>query len=422
MSDLYLKDAYFVDWRTGAMRRGDVRVEKGPEGGIEFVEEIPAEGGLEVIDCGGKMVTKSFAIGHHHIYAALARGMPPPELRPRDFVHMLESVWWKLDKGLDERMIRASALVTGIEAARNGCTFLIDHHSSPNAAAGSLHIIAEALEEVGLGHLLCYELSDRDGGERLEEGFRETEEYLKEHQGLVGLHASFTVSEELLERAVGLAQSRDTGIHIHVAEAMSDEEDCRAKYGKSVGKRLREQGGLDLSRTILAHCLHLDDEERELIGESAAWVVHCTESNQNNGVGQFDPRKLGDRVFVGTDGMHSNVLAGARAMFLEGQAGGGLSVGEAYGRMRRVHDYLSEGGFAGDGENNLVVLDYVSPTPVMAENWPGHVMYGLKGGDVETVIAEGRVVVKERAMVTVDVEAVYAEARGEAERLWRKLL
>ena len=268
MKRLYLQDAIYLDWRSLDVRRGHFAVEVGPGGGISEVEAIPAA--ASVVDCQGRIVTKSFAVGHHHAYSALARGMPPPSRTPKNFVEILELVWWNLDKQLDEAMVRVSALVVAMEAARCGSTFVIDHHASPNAVGGSLHVIAEAFDRVGVGHLLCYELSDRDGPERLQAGFEETQAWLQEtgNQGLVGLHASFTVSDELLERAVALAKTHDTGIHIHVAEALSDQEHSREQYGVSVVERLDRAGVMALPQTVLAHCLHLDEAERARVRES----------------------------------------------------------------------------------------------------------------------------------------------------------
>lgn len=417
---LHLRDVSFVDWRTLDVTRGHLRVDGGAGGGVQIVAGLPAA--ATVVPGHGRIVTRAFAIGHHHVYATLARGMPPPRRAPRDFNEVLELVWWKLDRALDADMIRASARACAVEAARCGCTFVVDHHSSPNAVEGSLAIIAAAFEEVGLGHLLCCELSDRDGRGARDRGLAETERHLRERPGLVGLHASFTVGDELLEAAVDLARRFGTGVHVHVAEAEADEAHCQRTHRCSVAERLRRAGALDSPRTILAHCLHLGDGERAIVRDSAAWVVHCTESNENNGVGRFDPRGLGDRIFIGTDGMHSDALAALRAAYLEGRRdGGGLDPRAAYRRLRRVHDYLAAAGVPGHGDNDLVVLDYPSPTPVTAENWPAHVAYGLGARHVRTVIAQGRVIVDEGRVVTVNEDEVLAEAREQAKRLWAKL-
>jgi cytosine/adenosine deaminase-related metal-dependent hydrolase len=418
---LYLADACYIDWRTLAIRRGDIAVHAGARGGIELVDAVPRSGDVRVIACGGRIVTRSFVVAHHHIYSALARGMPPPSARPRNFVEILERIWWNLDKKLDMDMIRASAYATAIDAARSGCTFIIDHHASPHAARESLHVIAEALEAVGLSHLLCYELSDRDGPDCLRAGVAETEMYLKSNQGLVGLHASFTVSDALLDRAVGMARDRATGVHIHVAEDAWDQQHCEKHHGVRVVQRLHDTGVLDFPTSLLAHCLHLNDMERDLVHDGHAWVVQNTQSNQNNAVGTFDARGLGDRILLGTDGMHSDMLSALRASYLAGQSAGGLSPLQAYRRLRRAHEYLDANGFMGDGDNNLVVLDYPTPTAVTQENWPAHCAYGLGSAHVRTVIAKGKVVVEDGVVTTIDAERELARAAEAAQRLWARL-
>lgn len=436
MGGLLLKNATWIDWRTCAVRRCHIEVTRGSlrtpgargDAGdhptsVRLHDTLPetTPAATEVFDCNGRIVTRSFVVGHHHIYSALARGMPPPARAPRTFNEILDRIWWNLDKQLDGDMIRASALATAVEAAWCGCTFLIDHHASPHAAPDSLHIIGEALDEVGLGHLLCYELSDRDGPQCLQQGFDESRAWLREHPGLVGLHASFTVSDETLAAALQLAETTSSGIHIHVAEAASDQQATLEKHGKRVVERLHAAGGLSSPKSLLVHCLHLDDDERALLADSPVWVVQNPESNQNNGVGTFDPTGLGDRIFLGTDGMHSDMLASTRAAYLDSRRHVALSPLEAYTRLRRVHDYLRQNGFPGDGEDNLVVLDYPTPTPVTADNWPAHVVYALHSRHVTDVVSQGRWVVRDRQLVGVDGERILSQAREQAERLWKRL-
>ena len=416
---LFLSDATFLDWKSLRLRRGHLEVDEGPGGSLRFVTRVPR--GAKTLDCSGRLVTKSFVIAHHHLYSALACGMPAPARAPRDFPDMLGLVWWKLDRALDADMVRACAQAGGIAAAKAGTTFIIDHHSSPSAVAGSLDIIASALDEIGLSHLLCVELSDRDGRIKCEAAYVETDRYLRRRQGLVGLHASFTVGDELLTKAVALAAKHRTGVHIHAAEALDDERDCVSKHGLRVAQRLARGGVLASPKTLLAHGLHLNAKERALFRASPAWLVQNEESNQNNAVGGFDPKGLGDRLLLGTDGMHGDMLASTRSAYLAAQSRGGMSPLAAYRRLRRAHDYLSDNGFSGDGENNLVVLDYTPPTPVTNANLAGHFLYGLNSSHVESVVSGGRLIVKNRRMTLVDEDAVLARARRQAERLWRKL-
>lgn len=416
---LYLRDASFVDWRTLKVRRGHLEVAPGADGGVRFVTRVPR--GAKALDCSARLVTKSFAIGHHHLYSALACGMPGAKRAPRNFPDMLKLVWWNLDRELDADMIRACAQAAGIAAAKAGATFIIDHHSSPNAVKGSLDLIASALDEIGLSHLLCVELSDRDGKAAREAGFVETDRYLRRRQGLVGLHASFTVGDELLARSVSLAKSHGAGLHVHVAEAIDDQDDCERKHRMRVVERLALAGALKSPKTLLVHGLHLSARERALFRSSRSWLVQNEESNQNNAVGGFDPKGLGDRLLLGTDGMHGDMLASMRAAFLAAQARGGMTPLAAYRRLRRAHDYLNENKFTGDGENNLVVLDYRPATAVTAGNLAGHFLYGLTAKHVDSVIAQGRLIVRRGRMTTVNEDKVREFTIKQAERLWRRL-
>ena len=415
---IYLKNVTYIDWQSLAFKTGHLRVEEGPGGTVEWVASCLSD----AVDCEGKLVTKSFACGHHHIYSALARGMPPPEKKPVNFYEILKYIWWHLDKRLDLDMIRASALVSALYCAKNGVTFVIDHHASPFSVEDSLETIAQAFDEVGVGHLLCYELSDRDGPESREAGLKETEQYLQTRQGLVGLHASFTVGDDLLKRAVDLAVSNDSGVHIHVAEDLIDEEFTLNKYGYRVLPRLQEAGALDFSKTILAHCIHLHDEERAILAASNAYVVQNVESNINNEVGTFTAQDIPpERIMLGTDGMHSDMIRSAQWTYFHCKALDTLDLMAAYRRCRNVHHYLQSNNYKGDGENNLVILDYDAPTPVHQDNWLGHFFYGLNAAHVRHVIAEGRWLVKDRKVLTVDEASILALAKTQAQRLWEKL-
>jgi putative selenium metabolism protein SsnA len=421
--NLLLRNATYIDWKTLDFSKKNILVRPGDD----TVQLIPRDDDgivypdTEVIDCNGRLVTKSFAVGHHHAYSALARGMGAPKKTPRNFHEILQYVWWTLDKKLDAELVEVSALVTAMECVRNGSTFVIDHHASPFAVNGSLEIIARAFEKVGISHLLCYETSDRDGKVIAGEGLGETEAWLKDHQGLVGLHASFTVGDDTLDRAVALMHKYNTGIHIHVAEDEYDQEHSLSEHGRRVVERLSEAGVLGSAKSILVHCLHLDERERELIKNSPAWVAENCESNLNNKVGYFDGAGLGENIILGTDGMHSDMLQSLKAAFFAGQGHDNISYDSAYRRFRNVHRYLNENGFKGDGDNNLVVLNYNSPTPVTKENFIGHLLFGISSRHITDVISGGRLILRKRKIITVDERDILKESRKQAERLWKMI-
>ena len=423
---LYLKDAVFLDWQSLEIKRTHLAVAEGPQNGISFLKTLPPEDTMatedQVIDCAGKLVTKSFGCGHHHIYSTLARGMPAPRKIPNNFAEVLEYIWWHIDKRLDLEMIEASALASAIYCAKNGVTFIIDHHASPFAIKDSLSTIAKAFDRVGVAHMLCYEISDRDGEGPREEGLAETDAFLAAgYQGHVGLHASFTVGEELLKKAIALAQKHNTGLHMHVAEDNADQEDALAKYGKRVVERLQDTGALELKTSIFPHCIHLSDREKELVRQSGIWVAQNTESNQNNNVGLTGYASLTDNVMLGTDGMHCDMLRSAQAAFLVGQATESIGFDGIYQRFRNVHRYIQECGAQGDADNNLVILDYDAPTELTANNFLGHFVYGLDARHVATVICQGRVIVENQQVTTVDEGDVLAFAREMSTKLWDKM-
>ncbi len=421
---ILIKNAVFIDWQSLEFSNTDIWVEEGARGSIRLlgVGETPESPPGKVIDAGGRLVTRSFGCGHHHIYSTLARGMPAPAAVPQNFVDILKLIWWNVDKNLESDMIRASALASGLFCAKNGVTFVIDHHASPFALEDSLFIVKDAFDSIGLSHLLCYEISDRDGEKIRDKGLAETERYLGAgNQGHVGLHASFTVGDDCLTKAVALAREYNTGLHVHVAEDKADQVDCEQKYQKRVLQRFADAGALRLQGSIFAHCLYLDEGEKELLKGSTSWVAENVESNLNNNVGLTDYSTYGDNIFLGTDGMHSDMLRSAKAAFFVGQGTEGISFPGIYERFRNVHRYIRENNFSGDGENNLVILDYPSPTPVNRDNFLGHFVFGLESSHVDSVISAGRLIVDNRKLVTANEEDILGFAREMAVKLWAKL-
>jgi putative selenium metabolism protein SsnA len=373
--------------------------------------------------------------------------LPPP----RDFVEILRRVWWRLDRALDEESIRASARVAAMEALLAGTTTLVDHHASPGAIDGSLDILAEEFGRLGIRSILAYETTDRDGTGHARAGLDENRRFLARvaatrpalARGLVGAHASFTLSDATLEGCVDLAHSSHTGLHVHVAEDAADERDAEAAHGHSVLARLERAGGLDAG-SVLAHGVHLDRSEAALFRASGATLVHNPRSNMNNAVGRAPLGLLGPRVALGTDGIGADMFEESRlghlrhleersatsdaepldspddagstdpAWPLARLAAGARLVGEEF-------DEPSFGRVVAGAPADLVVLDYPAPTPLTVGTLAGHWMFGLSARAVRDVIVAGRVVVRERRLTAVDQDALAADARPVATRLWERL-
>lgn len=403
---------------------GDLHVEEG---------RVVRAGSGPRWDCSGCLVVPGNVCAHTHLYSALARGMPYALEPPANFLQILQRVWWRLDRALDEDGVRASALVGAMEALLSGTTTVVDHHASPNAIDGSLDVIAGALGELGLRSVLCYETSDRDGPERAEAGVAENRRFLQTGQGplvrgLVGAHASFTLSDETLAACVEVAREHSAGLHVHAAEDDADERDADERFGLRVVARLAEAGALD-ERTLLAHGVHLDDDEIGLVRETRAWVAHNARSNMNNSIGRARVGALGERVPLGTDGIGADMFEESRAAYFrlrEDDAGAGMDwplrrLAEGARLASGIFDEPLLGRLEPGAPADLAVLDYASPTPLHASSFAGHWVFGLSSRHVRDVMVAGEWVVAERRLTRVDRTRLAAHAVTEAERLWRRL-
>ncbi|HEU4943374.1 MAG TPA: amidohydrolase family protein [Gaiellaceae bacterium] len=393
---------------------------------------VAADGGGERRDCSGCLVVPGNVCAHTHLYSALARGMPYALEPPENFVQILQRVWWRLDRALDEELVRASALVGGMEALLSGTTTLVDHHASPNAIDGSLDVIEEALRSLGVRSVLCYETSDRDGPERARAGIEENRRFLERvrrerpplARGLVGAHASFTLSDETLAACAELG----TGLHVHAAEDAADEDDAVALSGLRVVARLAAAGALD-ENTLLAHGVHLDDEELELARSANASIAHNARSNMNNSVGRARVGAMGPRVALGTDGIGSDMFEESRTAYfrlreddlaaavdwpLERLAEGARLAGRSF-------DEPLLGTLAPGAPADLVVLDYPAPAPLDEATLAGHWIFGLASRHVRDVMVGGEWVVLDRRLARADQQTLAAEAAEQARRLWARL-
>jgi putative selenium metabolism protein SsnA len=402
----------------------------------ELVDRYPDE---EILDAQGKLVMPGTICAHTHFYGAFARGMAPKTEPPSNFLQILEYLWWRLDKALNLDDVRYSALVCLVDAIRNGTTTLIDHHASPHAIVGSLDVIAEAVTEAGLRACLCYEVSDRDGEEIAIEGIKENERFIKEASGSLlagtfGLHASLTLSDETLKRAAEVAGELTAGFHLHVAEDKADPADSLKRSGLRVVERL-EKAGILGAKTIAAHCVHIDAFETDILRETATKVAHNPRSNMNNAVGVADvPRMLrrGIDVGLGNDGFSNNMFSEMKTAYLlhkhaQGDPrvmGADQVLQMAVRNNRRIANLffpkplgeLSIGAYA-----DIILLDYISTTPLHAGNFPWHLIFGMDGGQVDTTIVGGKVLMKDRKLLTLDEEAICARSRELARKLWARM-
>jgi cytosine/adenosine deaminase-related metal-dependent hydrolase len=265
---------------------------------------------------------------HTHLYSGLVPlGMPAPEVAPENFVEILQRVWWRLDRALDQDSLRASAEYYVANALRLGCVGLIDHHESPAFIEGSLDIIADVCQGLGMPAVLCYGATERNGGrEEGRRGLAECARFLRENdrplvKGAIGLHASFTVSDETITEAAELARELDTVLHLHVAEDKADVVDARERGFAGLIDRFVQCGAME-SGSIFAHGIHLSAPEVEACADSGIWIVQNPRSNRGNKVGY--PAALAETTLValGTDGYEADMPLENEALMADAEANG----------------------------------------------------------------------------------------------------
>jgi cytosine/adenosine deaminase-related metal-dependent hydrolase len=336
--------------------------------------------------------TPGMVCGHHHLYSALARGMPPPPATPTDFQEILELIWWRLDAALDLDMIYWSAKLGALEALEQGTTAIVDHHESPQAIEGSLDAIARACAEVGVRVVCAYGVTDRHGAEGARRGLEENRRFIEGGgRGLVGIHAAFTCSDETLEAAAGMAADLGVGVHIHVAEGPRD---------IGAPDRLR---GLAREDWLLAHGVHLSDDE-DLPGT----ILHNPRSNLNNAVGYAAPMRFSQPVVLGTDGIGGNMIEEFRLAYVL-QRAVDVTAGpdDAWSWLNSGRRLVPE------AEQDVVTWSYDPMDP-----W--HLAFTPGVRPLEITV-EGEVVFRDGKPTRVDAGEIRAKAAEQAARLHARL-
>jgi putative selenium metabolism protein SsnA len=391
----------------------------------------------ETLDCSGKVILPGFICAHHHFYSTMARGMAIPGEPASNFVEILEKLWWKVDRTLEEEDILVSAQLPLTDCIRNGTTTVIDHHASPSMRDGSLDLIETAVRQAGLRASLCYEVSDRNvkGG-----GISENLRFIKkigkgdgQIAAMMGLHASFTLSDETLEQCVGIADEGNVGCHIHVAEDLADREDSIKKYKTTIVHRLDKLGATG-KKSIFVHCVHIDEDEMDILARTGTIVVHNPESNMNNAVGVTPALKIlkkGVLLGLGTDGMGSDMLAQMRCAYLLHrlanrdprvafmEAPQMLLQNNAEIAMRQFN--LGLGEIEEGHPADLAIIDYFPPTPLTEENFLGHLIFGLVDATVDTTVCRGKILMHGKKIISMDEERIAARSRELAPKMWERL-
>ena len=394
----------------------------------------------EFIDARGGLIMPGMINAHNHIYSAFARGLNIKGEPRRSFLQILDGQWWTIDRNLMLRDTRASADCTFISCIENGVTTIFDHHASYGEIPGSLFEIAESAKKYGVRAALCYEVSDRDGEEKMRQGVSENLDFISfadkdendQIKGLMGLHAPFTLSDKTLEYCASRTPA-GSGYHIHVAEGILDVTESLKHHGKRPVFRLHDFG-ICGERTIYGHCTHISQAEQELIRETDTMVVHNPESNMGNAIGCPPVLKMFERgilIGLGTDGYTNDMIESykvANLLHKHELCDPTVAWGEipemlfcnnakmAARLFKRPLGVLKRGAHA-----DVIVMDYEPLTPMNADNINSHILFGMNGGMTQTTIIGGDVKMLNRELIGIDKKAELSHAREIASELWARI-
>ena len=396
----------------------------------------------ETIDGSGKTLIPGNVCAHHHYYSGLSRGMLISAGPQTDFIQVLKEWWWRLDRGLREESTYYSSLICSLDAIASGTTSCVDHHASPCYIEGSLSTIAKGMEEIGVRGSTCFEVTDRNRGmEEVEEGVAENIRFAKEVderlkrgeevlcESTIGGHAPFTIPDEGLKLMGDAMEKTGRGMHIHVAEASYDSVWSHHFYNKDLADRL-DSFGLLTPKSLIVHGVHLSEKEIQLINERNCFFAVNPRSNMNNNIGCNTKLPMIKNLCLGTDGCGGNMFEEIKigffkhkdvtgpwwpSNFLEVLNRGNRLVESQFGG--RIKLGKIEEGYTAD----IVLLDYNNPTPLVTENAPGHFVWGMGSGCVNTIIVNGKVLFRDHKFVRSDASDIYKRAAEVAGELWKEV-
>lgn len=396
----------------------------------------------DFIDAKNKLIMPGLINNHMHIYSAFARGMFLKDSpTSHNFLEILNNLWWRIDKKISLEDVKYSAYTTYIDSIKNGVTSVVDHHASQGAVRDSLFTISDVAKELGIRTSLCYEVSDRDGEKVLQDSIDENVAFIKHAnkidddmtKAMFGLHASFTVSDKTLEKCATAIEGLNAGYHVHTAEAIDDVYSSLKTNGKRVVERFFDFNILG-KKSLAVHCVHINNNEMNILKNTNTPVINNPESNMGNAVGTSPILQMinkGVNVGIGTDGYTSDMLESMKVFnIIQKDRNCDPSVAwaepvdmlfknnrEIFGRQIKGDVGVIENGALAD----IIVVDYNPLTPLTGDNFGSHAIFGFLGRSVETSIINGKIVMKNRVIQGIDEESIFEKSRELSQKLWDRM-
>jgi 5-methylthioadenosine/S-adenosylhomocysteine deaminase len=443
MAKLVLKDGIVVtmDKQHRILERASIIIES--DRITKIVHKVSSKElkDAKIIDAQGMIVMPGLICAHTHLYSELLRGAILDIDPPSDFSQILQRIWWPMDETLTLNDAYASSLVGCLEFLRTGTTCFVDTFSGPNAIEGSLDYIAQGVKEIGLRGMLSFEVTERHSAEEGLRGLQENSRFIekckssdeKKIRGIFSVHASFTVSDDLLRKAHALSRKYNVPFTIHTSEGLVDLFHNLERYGARTIERLNSVGILD-ENVVLAHCVQLDSNEVKLLEKTGAKVVHNPMSNMLNAVGVapvVEMLKLGIAVGLGNDGYITDCFENIRACFLLHKVHhhdprvidmqtalemATIKAAELYGLENEIGSIE-----VGKKADIILIKPDVVPTPLNRQSVLGNIINAVCGRDVQTVIVNGELLMYNRNTLTIDELKVNSISQKAAKSFSKRL-
>jgi 5-methylthioadenosine/S-adenosylhomocysteine deaminase len=382
----------------------------------------------KVIDASDKIVMPGFINCHNHAAMALVRGYCD-DLR---LMEWLKQKIWPVEDRLTGDDIYWGTTLAAAEMIKSGTTTFADMYFFMDE-------VATAVQDIGMRASLCQGLLFHDGN--VERRVRATQDLFSKWRGkaegrittMVGPHAPYTCPPDKLRFVMELARELNSPIHIHLAETKEEVDQMFEEYGKSPTKYLADFGLFDEHHVLLAHAVHLSREDIYLLKGMRGGISHNPVSNLKLGCGVMplpELREMGITIGMGTDGAGS---ATTLDMFEEMKASAWIQKNRSYDpttitayqilQMATIEGAKvlgldeSIGSIAVGKKADINIIDLEKPHLYPRNDICALLAYSANGADVETTIINGRVVMENRFLLTVNEKEVLRKANKSAKRI-----
>lgn len=407
----------------GKVKRTDIYIDGNIIAGVgEIPEGFSAD---TVIDGTDRLASAGLVNTHTHTYMSLYRNYA-------DDLSFSDWLFGNISP-LEDRTTPDDAYVGATlacaEMIRTGTTTFVDMHMFRG-------MTCRAADECGMRAVisrgLCGEGDDEGGQRRLDEAFGEMEEYKNNSRltFMLAPHAIYTCDTDYLKKVIALAGERKLPINIHLSETRYEVSQAVEKYGVSPVKYLDDLGMFGI-KTLAAHCVHISDEDIKILADRGVSVAANPKSNMKLGNGFAPIKKLldsGVNVCIGTDSAASNNSLNMfsdmnfTALVHKGTGEDAQAVSAV-----EVHRMATENGAAALGINagkiekgmlaDIILLDLNTPQFNPRNNLVAAMSYSATGSETDTVIIDGKIVMRDKKLLTIDEEKLYYEANKIMERL-----